>query len=257
MTSTRAIKESAGMSLEIQSRLAEVDRYNEWIFDQFKEHIGMRVLDVGCAIGNITQYLADRELVYGIDVVQEFVSATSKRFAGMPNFKTALFDIADPAVTQLAAENIDTIISVNVLEHVENDAKALDNMNRILAPGGRLLLLVPAFQFLFGTMDAADNHYRRYNKSMLRQRLMSAGFHVDKEYYMNLIGIAGWYINGKILKNDLISTSHYSLYNRIVPIISTLESLIHPPVGLSLVAIATKHSAGLLPSGGGPPEPSK
>ena len=240
MNSTSAIKESAGLSLEIQSRLSEVDRYNEWIFDQFQPYIGRRVLDVGCAIGNITQYLLDRELVCGIDVVEEFTAEIKRRFAGQSNFKAALFDIADPAVTALASENIDTIISVNVLEHVEDDMQALDNMNRILEPGGKLLLLVPALQWLYGTMDAADNHYRRYNKRMLRERVSAAGFNVEKVYYMNLIGIAGWFVNGKILKNDLISTAHYSLYNKIVPIISKAESLIHPPIGLSLVSVATK-----------------
>ena len=240
MNSTSAIKESAGLSLEIQSRLSEVDRYNEWIFEQFRPYAGRRVLDVGCAIGNITQYLLDREFVCGIDVVEEFTIEIRKRFAGQPNFKAALFDIADPAVTTLASDNIDTIISVNVLEHVEDDRQALDNMHRILAPGGKLLLLVPALQWLYGTMDAADNHFRRYSKRILRERVSAAGFDVQKVYYMNLIGIAGWFVNGKILKNDLISTSHYSLYNRIVPVIAKVESMIHPPIGLSLVIVATK-----------------
>ena len=240
MNSTSAIKESAGLSLEIQSRLSEVDRYNEWIFEQFRPYVGKRVLDVGCAIGNITQYLLDRGFVYGIDVVEEFTVEIKKRFADRLNFKAALFDIADPAVTFLASESIDTIICVNVLEHVEDDGQALDNMKRILVPGGKLLLLVPALQWLYGTMDAADNHFRRYNKRMLRERLPAAGFTLEKVYYMNLVGIAGWFVNGKILKNELISTSHYSLYNKIVPIISKVESLIHPPIGLSLVSVATK-----------------
>jgi SAM-dependent methyltransferase len=240
MNSTTAIKKSAGLSLEIQSRLSEVDRYNAWIFEQFRPYVGNRVLDVGCAIGNITQFLLDREIVRAIDVVEEFTSAIGKRFADRPNFNVALFDIADPAVTSLSSEEIDTIISVNVLEHVEDDALALNNMNRILVRGGKLSLLVPALQSLYGTMDAADNHFRRYNKRMLTERVAAAGFIVERAYYMNLIGIAGWILNGKILKTNLVSTSQFSLYNKIVPIIAKLESLVHPPVGLSLICIATK-----------------
>jgi len=240
MNSTSAIKKSAGLSLEIQSRLSEVDRYNAWLFAQFRPYIGNRVLDVGCAIGNITQYLLDREFVCAIDVVEEFTTEIRKRFADKPNLKVALFDIADPNVTSLASEVIDTIVSVNVLEHVQDDSVALDNMNRILVPGGKLLLLVPALQFLYGTMDAADNHYRRYNKRVLMQRVDAAGFTVARMYYMNLVGIAGWILNGKILRTDIVSTSHFSLYNKLVPIIAKLESCIHPPVGLSLVCIATK-----------------
>ena len=235
-----AIKSSAGVSLEIQKRLSQVDRYNQWIFEQFRPFIGQRVLDVGCAIGNITQFYLDREHVVGVDVVEEFVTEIRRRFGDRANFRAELFDIADPAVLSLANERIDTVVCINVLEHVENDALALDHIREILVPGGRLLLLVPAFAFLFGTMDEADHHYRRYRKPLLEQRLSRAGFRVEMMRYMNVLGMAGWFLNGKILKRQVISTSHYSLYNRLVPLLSRLERLAHPPVGLSLIAAARK-----------------
>lgn len=240
MSQTSVIKESAGLSLEIQGRLSEVDRYNEWIYEQFRPLIGKRILDVGCAIGNITRYYLDRELVVGIDVVEEFINKVQERFADRPNFKVLLVDIADSAVLSLASEKIDTIICVNVLEHVEDDILALNNMKQVLVAGGRLLLLVPAFKFLYGTMDIADNHYRRYHKQMLRDRLLETGFVVESQYYMNLIGMLGWFLNGKILRNEIIESSHYSFYNKIVPVIAKMEGLVHPPFGLSLISVARK-----------------
>src|SRR5687767_11810698 len=186
--------QSAGLGFEIQQRLSEVDLYNEWIFEQFEPFIGDRVLDVGCAIGNITKQFMDRERVVGLDVAPEFVDEMRARFGDRPNFRAELIDIADPAVLSLAEERIDTIVCANVLEHVEDDARALAHMHELLVPGGRLLLLVPAFRFLFGTMDRADRHFRRYTKPEVHLRLDAAGFRMERLYYMNLVGTVGWFV---------------------------------------------------------------
>lgn len=231
---------SAGLGLEIQRRLSDVDRYNEWIYDQFSPYMGNRVVDVGCAIGNITKRYMDRELVIGLDVAQEFIEEMQARFGHKPNFRAHLIDVADPAVTSLSAENIDTIMCANVLEHVRDDGIALAHMFEILEPGGRLLLLVPAFDFLFGTMDTADNHFRRYTKRVVEERLKVAGFEVEKVYYMNPVGMLGWFVNGRILKRDIVSSSHYSIYNKIVPLLARIERRFKPPFGLSVIAVATK-----------------
>lgn len=235
---------SAGLGLEIQQRLSEVDHYNEWIFEQFQPFVGARVLDVGCAIGNITEHYMDRDLVIGLDVAQEFIDAIRARFGDLPNFRAELMDIADPRVTVLAGEQIDTIVCANVLEHVEDDVKALSHMHEILVPGGRLLLLVPAFDFLFGTMDEADDHFRRYTKHLVDARLQEAGFRIEKLYYMNVVGMLGWFVNGRILKHRLVPNNHYSFYNKMVPALARIERRLRPPIGLSVIAIARKVGEG-------------
>lgn len=234
------VARSAGLGLEIQQRLSKVDRYNEWIYEQFKPFIGDRVLDVGCAIGNITKRYMDRELVVGLDVAQEFIDEMRARFGDRPNFRAQLIDIADPEVKVLSKDRIDTIVCANVLEHVKDDVGALRHMHEILVPGGRLLLLVPAFRFLFGSMDAADNHYRRYRKPLVEQRLRGAGFEIERLYYMNVVGMLGWFINGRVLKRQIVSMSHYSLYNKLVPTLAKIEGRVRPPAGLSVIAVARK-----------------
>ena len=97
---------------------------------------------------------------------------------------------------------------------------------------------MPAFQALYGTMDKADNHYRRYSKRELIIKLLEAGFTIKEQFYMNTIGIIGWYLNGKVLKRTLVPNTHYSLYNKVVPILSRMERRVRPPFGLSLVTIA-------------------
>ena len=232
------LRETAGLGFEIQTRLAAVDRYNAWIAQQFLPFAGERVLDVGCAIGNITQHFLDRELVVGIDVAADFVAAISQRFAESPNFRSEQWNIADPGVRMLANDGIDTIVCANVLEHVEDDALALANMRAILRGGGRLLLLVPAHPFLFGTMDEADDHFRRYTHATLADRVRAAGFEVERLYPMNALGIVGWFVNGKLVRRKLIPQTQYGLYNRLVPALARAERVVRPPVGLSLVCIA-------------------
>jgi SAM-dependent methyltransferase len=235
-----ALRESAGLSLEIQRRLGEVDNYNRWIFEQLAPYVGERVLDVGSALGNITELFLDREHVVGIDVVAEFAAELDRRFGDRTNFRVELADISDPAVIRLAEERFDTIVCANVLEHVEDDAAALDHMHEILIPGGHACLLVPAFGALFGTLDEVDDHFRRYTRPTLRSRLEAAGFEVVHLHYMNVLGIAGWVLNGKILRRRLIPRGHYSFYNRLVPLLALVEKRLRPPFGLSLVAIARK-----------------
>jgi SAM-dependent methyltransferase len=235
-----ALRESAGLSLEIQRRLGEVDNYNRWIYEQFAPYVGKRVLDVGSALGNITELFLDREHVVGIDVVAEFAAELDRRFGNQTNFRVELADISDPAVTRFAEERFDTIVCANVLEHVEDDAAALHHMHEILVAGGHACLLVPAFGALFGTLDEVDDHFRRYNRPILGSRLEAAGFQVVNLHYMNVLGIVGWILNGKILRRRLVPRGQYSLYNRLVPLLALVERRLRPPFGLSLVAIARK-----------------
>ena len=243
-SSTRAAPEAAGAQdsagLEMLRRLAKVDRYSEWIFEQFRPVVGQRVLDLGCGIGNNTQFFLDRELVIAVDLEEEALREIEKRFGERPNFRAQLLDILDPDASALAAEGIDTVFCSNVLEHIEDDVRALHAVRRILRPGGRLLLLVPAFQFLYGTVDAALEHCRRYSKRELKEKLMEAGFQLESLRYMNLLGMVAWFIDGRILRKRVIPDSHYSFYNKLVPVLAKIERMVRPPVGLSLIAVARK-----------------
>jgi 2-polyprenyl-3-methyl-5-hydroxy-6-metoxy-1,4-benzoquinol methylase len=237
------IRSVDNVSIEIQNRLAKVNKYNEWIYNSVKAFVGKRILDVGCASGNITQFFLDKELVIGLDSSPEFIEIINEKFQTYPNFKAVFFDITNSNVISLRTEKIDTITCFNVLEHIENDLLALSNMRQLLIDKGRLILLVPAFEFLYGTMDEADNHYRRYSKREISEKLRDSGFAVEKQFYMNAVGIIGWYINGKILRKTLVSNTHYSLYNKMVPVFSKVERIIPMPLGLSIIIIARRKTS--------------
>src|SRR5262249_13491474 len=132
----------------------------------------------------------------------------------------------------------DTVICLNVLEHVEDHESALSFMNSVLVPGGRALILVPAFQFLFGTIDARIGHFRRYTRRTLLPPMKAAGFELENSFYMNVIGMAGWFWNNRVRKIKEENASQIGIFDRyIARPAEVLERLVPPPFGLSLIAI--------------------
>lgn len=226
--------------VEIQRRLGRAGNYNRWIYAQIAPYLGRRILDVGCALGNITQFFHDRERVIGVDIAPEFGELFRQNFAHLPHYAFLLADFSDFDPATLRDERIDTVVCLNVLEHIKDDVGALRTMRDVLVPGGRLVLLVPAYRPLYGAMDAADHHYRRYAAREVRRKVGEAGFVVDRVWHMNAPGMLAWLINGKLLRRSLASEGQYGAYNAIVPLIRTVERLIPPPIGLSVLAAAHK-----------------
>ncbi len=229
-------------SLEIQSRLVYAKNYNDWLFRQIEKYTLNRVLEVGCALGNFTKKIINRELVCAIDTEDGYIKTITETFKDAANFKAFKCDISSGEVRELKRERFDTIICLNVLEHVENDAVALENMRYLLQDGGYLCLIVPAFQSIFGEMDRTDNHYRRYDKRTISEKARKAGFRVVKSKYINTLGFFGWWFNGKIIKKKFIPFRQTLVFDKIIPLVSFVESLFNPPFGQSLVLITRKQS---------------
>src|SRR6266540_6060231 len=155
-------------------RLAAAPNYNRWMFDRLRPWIGQHVLEVGSGIGNLSAFLQDRQRVVLTDTEPWYLERLRDRFRGHANVEVArlYLPVLDGA---LAAERFDTVICLNVLEHVEHDRASLAVLRRLLTPGGRLVLLVPALRALYGTLDHALGHHRRYGRAELVAKLRDAG----------------------------------------------------------------------------------
>ena len=136
----------------------------------------------------------------------------------------------------LAGQHFDTIICLNVLEHVDDDTASLRAIRRMLAPAGRLLLLVPALPALYGTIDTALGHHRRYKRAALTSLMETTGFKVAHLEYFNLAGVPGWWFAGRVLRRQTIPAASLKLYDALVPLFR-LERLFPWRVGQSLIAI--------------------
>ncbi len=211
--------------------------YNIWLINLLSHYIGKKTLEIGCGIGNLTFFLQHLTNLSCLDVSDFYLAHMGIDY---PTIKFYRYDIADEKVSDLKQEGFDTITCINVLEHIEDDKKALQNMLDILLPGGRLLLYVPALQFLFGSVDKNILHYRRYNKKRLEKLLNEVGFEAEKLFYSNIIGIVGWFVNGKIQKKKNLSYWQIIAFDKFVPLIEKLEKPLNLPFGMSLLAIAKK-----------------
>ncbi len=222
------------------NKLAELDRYNHWIYEQIAHALGRRVLEVGSGTGNITQFLcADGREVMATDIVPSYRNELERLFGESPNVRVGKFDLNAEAPEEFVARPFDSIVCLNVLEHIEDDLFALSQMRDSLAPGGKLALLVPAHRILYGEFDRAVGHFRRYEKRELAIKLEKAGLAVREMKFFSLVAALPWLINGRLLKRDYLPAGQASLANRLVPLLK-LERLIGPPCGLSLIAIAQK-----------------
>ena len=222
--------------------MQEARRYAEHVFGLVRPFIGRRVLEVGSGIGTMTTRLVDTaDFVLGIEPNPNCVSRIQEAMRSHPRFtlRTCHFEECD--TSELASLRFDSVLCVNVLEHIADDAGALRAFKEILAPGGRVLVFVPAVQAAYGPLDAELGHHRRYSKRSLRGAFEAAGLELIRLRYTNPIGLAGWMYNAHISKSTAHSLSQVKLFETLVaPWALPLERLLPPPIGLSLVAVGVK-----------------
>ena len=223
---------------EVRKRRSLLDKCDSFLFSEVAPYIGRRVIEVGCGYGNLVAHMLDRELVVATDVDPTSIDQTGRRFGHQPNVVPLLCDIAGDDVSCLQQYNCDTVICLNTLEHISEDEKALMNMSSIVHVGGYVVIIVPAFQFLYGTMDASIGHYRRYTRQGMKAKLQAVGLQVKRQYYVNVLGIAGWFVNGRILRKEVPPESQLRLFNLLYPITSRVEAVLPRVMGLSLVSIS-------------------
>ncbi len=220
-------------------RMARLAKYNRWLHDQFDAFLGQRVLEVGAGVGNQTRYFIERERVVASDIEPHYTRELTSNFGRRSNVRLASFRFPlTPADKEdLANEKLDSIVCLNVLEHIEDDRNALMDFASLLAPEGRLVLLVPAMPSLYGTLDVNLNHFRRYDRELLRRLLDETGFKVDSLRYLNRPGVFGWWLNSRLLKRTALPRGQLAAFRWIMPLLR-LEQNRPPSFGMSLLALA-------------------
>jgi SAM-dependent methyltransferase len=215
-------------------QLAKATRLGDWMFEQFSDAAHGRVAEVGSGIGTFSERL----LRHGVDQLlliepaRRGLEELERRFGADPRVELSADFV--PGCQPLQAGGFDFVLSQNVIEHIEDDAAAVHEMGQALAPGGTLGLLVPAHPRLYGNLDAAYGHHRRYTRERLSSIVTAAGLRVESLYSFNLLGVLGWLVKRRQTQPSLDPGS-IRAYEAIVRFWRPLEQRVRPPAGLSLI----------------------
>lgn len=223
----------------------KLDRYSKWIYHMYEKYIGKEVLDIGGGVGTAISFYIDKaERVVATELFENQVNIMNKRFENYQYFKAIQADIMKDDFS--AYDKFDTIILINVLEHIEDDRKALANMKKLLKDSGTIIICVPAMPGLYCYMDKNVGHYRRYTKGELRVKAKRAELQVIEDKYMNFMGILPYWIKGKLKKDNggsfstSIDEGESKLYSIATSILEPIERVIKPPIRISEFIILTK-----------------
>ncbi|HEY6064630.1 MAG TPA: glycosyltransferase, partial [Thermoanaerobaculia bacterium] len=203
------------------TRMARLEPYNRWLVGRFEHAVGRRVLEIGAGFGNISRHLKGRELLVVSDLDPVALEHLKGVFRDDRSVRVASyrFPLDESAREEVRALGIDTVVCLNVLEHIEDDRTTLANMYEALRPGGRLVLLVPAFASLYGTLDEHLHHFRRYEKAELEEKIREAGFVLEDSRFVNRPGIFGWWLNGRLLKRRVLPRGQLLAFKLLMPML--------------------------------------
>ena len=224
---------------KILNRLGRADRFNSWLAATIRPYIGQNVLEIGSGIGNLTRKLIPRRAYQATDINTFYLQIMNNLRVDKPYLKVSFLDLNDVSEMKKDHHRFDTVICLNVIEHLEDDARAMRNIADLTDRGGRAIVLVPRGSALYGSLDAVLGHKRRYDKTGLRRLAVDAGFRVGAIIPFNRISSIPWYINGRILKKKTFGLTQMMLLNLLTPVFRRIDRFLPLP-SLSLIAVLEK-----------------
>lgn len=224
------------------SGMMTAHRYMEWVLDPFKEFLGRNVLEVGCGHGGYGQRISQQSRYTGLDLSNDLIETLKRKH---PDQTFICADITDAKVIEdLKSKEYDTILCLNVLEHIEKDKEAAQAMLSVLKPGGHLILFVPAFQQLYTEMDRLAGHFRRYKVKDLDALFDKGKVRFIKTGYFNSLGGVGWFANKankpKTLNDQSVNTQLIFFDKYLVPVARFFDIFTSKFFGQSVYVVVQK-----------------
>jgi glycosyltransferase involved in cell wall biosynthesis len=221
------------------ARMSRASKFNTWMADTIRPYCGSRVLEIGSGVGSLTRKLIPRDHYVASDINPLYLEPLIRLSTDQPYLRVSYCDVRDSASFPRSSEGFDTVICLNVIEHVEDDIKAMENIRSVLADGGTAIVLVPNGPWNFGTLDEVLGHQRRYTKESLLKLAEDSGFVVEKLIVFNRIGTPAWFLNGRILRRRVVGLFQVWMLNLLTPVFRMVDPVLpFPP--LSLIAIIRK-----------------
>jgi glycosyltransferase involved in cell wall biosynthesis len=223
----------------ILHNLERARRFNRWMAEAVRPYLGARVLEIGAGIGNMTTWLLPRERYVASDINEQYLHYLRSSAAGKPYLEVAKVDLEDAKSFEPLAGQFDTVVCLNVLEHVRDPLQALRNIHTALAPGGRAVLYVPQGKALYSTLDEALSHRVRYDRESLLAELTATGFELETDRQFNRTSVPAWWFNGKVMRRRNFSRLQLKTFDVLVPLLRRVDRFVPWP-GLGIIAVARR-----------------
>lgn len=219
------------------------NNFCDWMYSEIKPYLRGDILEIGSGLGTYSEKITKDSKNYKIflsDINDDYLKKLKKIFQNQ-RINCIKLNLEKREDFLKIEQKFDSIIALNVLEHIKDDVGVLNYLYDLLRPQGRLIILVPAHKFLFNTIDTAIGHRRRYTKKEIKQKVAQTKFKIKKTFYFNAFSILGWYLNGNILKKGVLNEGVLVLFNKIVPLLKFIEKyLFFKKIGISLIAVLEK-----------------
>ena len=223
---------------QILGRLNRAPRFTKWMADVIRPYIGERVLEIGAGTGNLTLQLIPRKLYYASDINPHYLTYLQNLIPDHPYLRVGYTD-GEKHDSYPVEEKFDTVICLNVVEHLENDFGALRNIWDALEENGRAIVLVPCGPGLFGTLDEVLGHYRRYTKKQFTELAVRSGFHLEALLSFNRAGSPAWWLNARVLRRKTFGLWQIKALNFLTPLFRVVDRFLPLPP-LSIIAVLRK-----------------
>lgn len=224
------------------SAIATAHRYTGWMVSPFKPYLTGNIVEIGIGHGSYFEILAPFGKYWGVDIDERAVQAVRNRY---PGGQFARADILDTHfLGKILPGGADSIVSINVLEHIRDDGTAVANLVGALKPGGTLMINVPALPALYNDLDRLAGHYRRYRADDFKRMLSGLPVQILRLCYFNPIGGLGWWINRfrhhDSLNSEGVNRQIVVFDKYVVPFSRIMDPLTRRFFGQSLVCIARR-----------------
>ncbi len=220
--------------------LEQAPRFNQWMYQSIRPYLGDRVVELGAGKGNLSKLLKQHAAFLMTDYRSDYLEELLSRWEHLDHVQVAQLDLrASADYDALRRFNPDTVVCLNVLEHIEDDRFVMKLLHETVPPGCRLVFLVPYNPKLFSEFDRQIGHFRRYAKGELEQKMEAAGFTVERQFFFNKVGVLAWWIGNTLFGQRSITGWQLKLYNLLTPLFRLLDRVL-PTNGLSTVVVARR-----------------
>ncbi len=230
-------------------KLAALENYYRWVLEEIRPFLGNRLAEIGAGTGTFTKFLVTAYLASRPTVQLSVFEPSQHHYRKLhetlhsqyPGFMQAGRLTTTQGYFHASTDGFDTIVMINVLEHIENDLDAVRTVHQSLAPGGTYIVFVPALPWLYSPFDKAIGHYRRYERTQLEEVFHKGGFEVVKAKYMDCLGVLPWYLLNVLGGSQSINPRLALLYDTwFVPVTKWAERFGEPPVGKNILMVGRK-----------------